>query len=172
MFRATRLSGLGVVISLVGLFSLFLPWWSLRASGVSIDVYPFKVVAWNVPAYDVDWVIASLLGLDSTLLVVGLLVIVSSVLAVFGSFRLRLLLVAPFVLNLAAAFLFFYLIYSAIGELAFGYFSGTNLTPDGPWGFTTGIGLCVLAGIASPILLGLSYVSYFRSKAHKTAEPT
>jgi len=174
MFRATKLSGLGVVVSLVDLASLFLPWWSLRASGVSIDVYPFKVVAWNVPAYDVDWVVDRLLGLDSALLVVGLLVIVSSVIAVVGSLKLRLFLIAPFVLNLAAAFLFFKLIYSAIGELAFGYFSGTNLTPTpgGPWGFTVGIGLCVLAGIVSPILLGLSYVSYFKSEPRKTAKPT
>jgi len=89
MFRAAKLSGLGVVVGLVALSSLFLPWCSLRASGVSIDVYPFTVIAWNVPAYDVDWAIASLLSLDSTLLVVGLLVIVSSVLAVFGSLRLR-----------------------------------------------------------------------------------
>jgi len=78
------------------------------------------------------------------------------------------------VLNLAAAYLFFNLIYSAIGDLAFGRFSGTNLVPtsEGPWGFTVGIGLCVLAGIASPILLGLSYVSYFKSEPRKTAKPT
>jgi hypothetical protein len=55
MFRVTKLSGLGIIASLVALASLFLPWWSIRASGVSIDVYPFRVIAWNVPAYDVDW---------------------------------------------------------------------------------------------------------------------
>ena len=166
MFRATKLSGLGVVVSLVALSSLFLPWWSIRASGVSVDVYPFRVMAGNVPAYDVDWVVDRLLGLDSTLLVVGLLVVVSSAVVAFGSFRFRPLLVAPFVLNLVAAFLFFELMYSALGRLAFGSFSGTNLsaTPGEPWGFAVGIGVCVLAGIASPILLGLSYLSYFRSE--------
>lgn len=164
MFRATKLSGLGVVVSLVALSSLFLPWWSIRASGVSIDVYPFRVMAGNVPVYDVDWVVDRLLGLDSTLLVVGLLVVVSSAVVAFGSFRFRPLLIAPFVLNLVAAFLFFELMYSAIGKLAFGSFSGTNLIAAGPWGFGVGIGVCVLAGIASPILLGLSYLSFFRSE--------
>jgi len=166
MLRVTRLSGLGVVVGLVGLASLFLPWWSIRALGVSIDVYPFRVMAWNVPSYDVDWVVDRLLNLDSTLLVVGFLVVVSSVMVPVGvgSVRLRPLLIAPFVLSLAAAFLFFKLVYSAIGKLAFGSFSGTNLiaTSAGPWGFGVGIGVCVLAGIGSLILLGLSYVSYSR----------
>jgi len=164
MFKVTRLSGLGVVVGLVGLASLFLPWWSIRALGVSIDVYPFRVMAWNVPSYDVDWVVDRLLGLDSTLLVVGVLVVVSSVMVAVGvgSVRLRLLLIAPFVLNLAAAFLFLKLVYSAIGKLAFGSFSGTNLIAAGPWGFGVGIGVCVLAGIGSLFLLGLSCLSYFR----------
>ena len=145
--------------------TLFLPWWSIRASGVSIDVYPFRVIAWNVPAYDVDWVVDRLLGLNSALLVVGLLVVVSSIMGAVGSFRFRPLLMAPLVLNFAAAFLFFELTYSAIGKLVFGPFSGTNLAaaPGEPWGFAIGIGICVLAAIASPALLLLSYASCYRS---------
>jgi hypothetical protein len=164
VLRAIWLSGLGVVVSLVALASVVMPWWSIKASGVSVDVYPFMVVGRNVPAYDVDWVITSLLSLDSGLLLVGLLVVVSSVLGVVGSFRFRPLLFAPLVLNLAAAYLFFNMMYSALGDLAFGPFSGTNLaaTPGEPWGFAVGIGICVLAGMASPILFGLSHMSYFR----------
>jgi len=47
---------------------------------------------------------------------------------------------------------------SPLGELALWYGRGTNLIPaPGPWGFVWGIGLCVLAGFASPISLSLSY---------------
>jgi len=168
------LGGLGVIVSLVALASVFMPWWSIRASGVSIDVYPFMVVARSVPGYDVDWMVVHLLGLDSRLLLVGLLVVASSVLGVVGSLRFRPLLLAPFALNLAAAFLFFSMMYSAVGKLAFGPFSGTNLaaTSGEPWGFTIGIGICVLAGIASPILFGVSYLSYFRPEQQGTGGPT
>jgi hypothetical protein len=170
MSRAAKLSGLGVVVSLVALASVFMPWWSIRASGVSIDVYPFSVVARNVPMYDADWVIVNLLGLDSGLLLVGLLVVSSSVLGVVGSLRFRPLLLAPLVLSLAAAFLFFSMMYSALGKLVFGPFSGTNLAavPGEPWGFTVGIGMCVLAGFASSIIFGLSYMRYFRPEQHRT----
>lgn len=145
---------LGVIVSLVTFVSLFLPWWSVRASGVSIDVYPFGVRALNFPAYDAGWVVGRLLSLDGTLLIVSLLIVVSGVLALVGSLRLPFLLVAPFVLNLLAAFIFYGLMRSALGKLAYGHFSGTNLIPipGEPWGFVWGIGLCVLAGLAAPVV--------------------
>ena len=163
--KTSKASYLGIVISLVAFSSLFLPWWSIRASGVSIDIYPFRVMAWNVPSYDADWVVGRLLALDSTLIIVGLLVVVSSIVTAVGSLKLPPLLVTPVALNLAAAFLFYKLMYSAIGKLAFGSFSGTNLIPVGPWGFALGIGLCILAGLASPIPLILSYLKK-REKVH------
>jgi len=82
---------------------------------VSIDVYPFGVMAQNVPAYDADWVVNSLLALEDTLLIVGLLMVVSSVLAFVGSLKLPPLLAAPVILNLTAAFIFYSIIRSAIG---------------------------------------------------------
>lgn len=156
--KASKASYLGIIISLVTFTSLFTPWWSIRASGVSIDIYPFRVTALNVPSYDADWVVDRLLALDSTLLIIGILVVVSSIVTAVGSLKLPLLLITPVALNFAAVFLFYKLMYSAIGELAFGSFSGTNLIPAGPWGFAMGTGLCVLAGLASPIPLVLSYL--------------
>ena len=166
---------LSIIISLVIFVSLFLPWWSIRASGVSIDVYPFRVIAWSVPTYDRDWVVDRLLTLNSTLLIVGVLVVVSIVITAVGSLKLPQLLIAPVLLNLTAAFLFYKLIYSAIGKLAFGSFSGTNLIalPGEPWGFTIGIGLCVLAGFASPAPLVLSHLNYHKmEQKHRTAKTT
>jgi len=61
-------------------------------------------------------------------------------------------------LNPTAALLFYRLMRSAIGKLAHGPFSGTNLIPVGPWGFALGIGLCVLAGLAAPTTLILFYL--------------
>jgi len=164
--KAVKISYLGVIISVVTLTSLFLPWWSIRAPGVSIDVYPFRVMPWSVPAYDADWMVARLLTLDSILLIVGVLTIVSAMISLVGSMKLPPLLIAPFVMNLTAAFLFYRLMYSAIGKLAFGSFSGTNLIaiPGEPWGFAIGIGLCVLAGIASPIFPVLHYLMNHKSK--------
>lgn len=170
--KAVKVSYPGIIISLATFTSLFLPWWSIRASGVSIDVYPFGVMAWSVPTYDADWVVNRLLALDSTLLMVGLLVAVSGVLALAGNLKLPPLLIAPVALNLTAAFLFYKLMYSAIGKLAFGSFSGTNLTaiPGEPWGFAIGIGLCVLAGLASPTPLIISYLNYRKSeRKHRSA---
>lgn len=155
--KVTKASYLGIVISLATFTSLFLPWWSIRASGVSIDIYPFGVRAWSVTTYDSDWVVDRLLALDGALLTVGLLLVVSGVLALAGSLKLPPLLITPVVLNPTAAYIFYKLMRSAIGKLAHGYFSGTNLIPEGPWGFAMGIGLCVLAGLASPIPLILSY---------------
>jgi len=168
--KATSVSHLGIIVSLVTFTSLFLPWWSIRAPGVSIDVYPFRVMPWTVPSYDADWVVDRLLTLDSILLIVGVLVVVSTVISGVGSLRLPPLLIAPAVLNLTAAFLFYRLIYSAIGKLAFGSFSGTNLIaiPGEPWGFSIGIGMCVLAGIASPVLLVASYLTIHKSKPTKS----
>lgn len=162
-----KVSFIGFIISLAIFVSLFLPWWSIRASGVSIDVFPYGVKAWNVPTYDADWVVDRLLTLDSTLLIVSLLIVVSGILALVGSLKLPLLLVAPFVLNISAASIFYSLMRSAIGKLAHGSFSGTNLIPipGEPWGFAVGIGVCVLAGLGSPIPLILSY-----SKRHKQSE--
>jgi len=155
----TKVSYLGIIISLVTFASLFLPWWSIRASGVSMDIYPFRVMAWTFPTYDADWVVDRLLTLDSSLLIVGLLVVISTIISAVGSVKFPPLLIAPVVLNLTAGFLFYKLMYSAIGKLAFGSFSGTNLTaiPGEPWGFAMGIGLCVLAGVASlaPLVLSL-----------------
>jgi len=150
---------MGFIISVVTFASLVVPWWSIRASGVSIEVYPYGVKAWNVPIYDADWVISRLLSMDGTLVIVSLLIIASGVLALLGSLKLLHLLVAPFVLNVSAAYLFYSLMRSAIGKLAHGPFSGTNLipVPGEPWGFVWGIGLCVLAGFASPIPLIFSY---------------
>jgi hypothetical protein len=145
----------GVIVSLVTFASLFLPWWSIRASGVSIDVYPFGVRALSFPAYDADWVVGRLLSLDGTLLIVSLLIVVSGGLALAGSLKLPFLLVAPLVLNFLAAFIFYSLMRSALGKLAHGYFSGTNLIPipGEPWGFVWGIGVCVLGGLAAPVVL-------------------
>jgi len=169
MLKAAKASYLGIILSLVTFTSLFLPWWSIRAPGVSIDIFPFRVMAWTVPAYDADWVVDSLLTLDSVLLIVGILVVVSTIISAVGSLKLPLLLFAPVVLNLTAAFLFYKLIYSAIGRLAFGSFSGTNLIPipGEPWGFALGIGLCVLAGFASPTPLVLSYLTQKTQKFHQ-----
>lgn len=158
--KTFKIRYLGIITSLVTFASLFLPWWSIRAVGVSIDVYPFKVMAWDVPTYDADWVVGRLLALDSALLIVGLLLIFSIVLSTAGSLKFPPLLIAPVVLNLSAAFIFYGLMRSAIGKLAHGYFSGTNLIPVGPWGFAIGIGLCALAGLASPILLIIHHLSY------------
>lgn len=115
--------------------------------------------------YDSDWVVDRLLALDSVLLIVGLLVLVSGILTFAGSLKLPTLPIAPVVLNLAATFLFYGLMRSAIGRLAHGYFSGTNLIPEGPWGFAIGIGLCLFAGLAAMIRLTLSYL-----KGHKQLE--
>jgi len=139
----------GIAAFLVVLVSLFLPWWSIRASGMAIDVYPLGVRAWNVPVYDRDWVVDRLLDLKG-LWVVGLLVVVSCILALAGSLRFRPLLVVPVVLNMVAVLFFHGLIVSALGDLAYGCFSGTNLVPQGPWGFTVGVGLPVLAAIVLP----------------------
>lgn len=155
--KAPKMNYLGIIMSLVTLMSLFLPWWSIRANGVSIDVYPYGVRAWSVPTYDTDWVVDRLLTLDSALFTVGLLVVVSSILTVAGSLKLPPLLITPAALNFAAAFLFYRLMRSSISRLAHGYFSGTNLIPEGAWGFAIGIGVCVLAGLASPTPLILSY---------------
>ena len=154
-----KVTYVGFTISLVTFASLFLPWWSIRASGVSVDVYPYGVKAWNIPTYDADWVVDRLLSLDGTLLIVSLLIVASGVLALVGSLKLPHLLVAPFVLNVSAAFIFYSLIWSAIGKLAYGPFSGTNLipVPGEHWGFVWGVGLCALAGFASLIPLTLSY---------------
>jgi len=156
--KIAKVSYLGVGVGIATFASLFLPWWSIRALGVSIDVYPFGVMAWNVPTYDYDWVVDRLLTLDGTLLIVGLLVFASGSLALAGSLALPPFLVAPVVLNLFAAFLFHGLMRSAIGKLAYGSFSGTNLIAAGPWGFAFGIGLCVLAGLTSLIPLILHYL--------------
>lgn len=151
----------GFIISLVIFSSLLLPWWSIRALEVSIDVYPYSVRAWNVPTYDADWVVDRLLNMDGTLFTVGLLVLISGVLAIAGSLKSPLLLIAPVVLNLSAAFLFYKLMRLALGKLALWYGSGTNLMPipNEPWGFVWGIGLCVLAGFASSIPLILSFLA-------------
>ncbi len=163
--KMAKANYLGVAVSIATFVSLLLPWWSIRASGVSIDIYPFGVMAWNVPSYDADWVVDRLLTLDITLLVVGLLVVVSGVLALAGSLKIPPLLIAPFALNALAAFIFYRIMRSVIGHLAHGPFSGTNLIPQGPWGFAVGIGLCVLAGLVSPTPLILSYW-----KRHKQSE--
>ena len=163
--KMSKANYLGIIVSLVTFASLLVPWWSIRASGVSIDIYPFRVTAWNVPSYDADWVVDRLLALDNTLSIVGMLVVVSSIMTAVGSLKLPPLLITPVALNLTAAFLFYKLMYSAIGKLAFGSFSGTNLIPVGPWGFAMGIGLCILAGLASPIPLILSYLKK-REKIH------
>jgi len=157
VLKMAKVNYLGVAVSIATFASLLLPWWSIRASGVSIDIYPFGVMAWNVPTYDADWVVDRLLTLDGTLLIVSLLIVVSGVLALAGSLKLSPLLISPVVLNPAAAFLFYGLMRSAIGRLAHGSFSGTNLIPVGPWGFAMGIGLCILAGLTAPISLIPSY---------------
>ena len=161
--KASNIRYFGIIICLVTLASLFLPWWSIRANGVSIDIYPYGVRALSVTTYDTDWVVDRLLALKSALLIVGLLVVVSAVTAVAGSLKLPSLLITPAILNLAAAFIFYKLMRSAIGSLAHGYFSGTNLIPEGPWGFTMGIGIYVLAGLASPTPLVLSHLRIRKS---------
>ena len=102
-----------------------------------------------------------LLALDSALSIVGLLVVVSGVLTLIGSLKRLPLLIPPAILNLTAAFLFYRLMRSAIGSLAYGYLSGKNLIsdPGGPWGFVLGLNLCVLAGLASPTPLILSWLT-------------
>lgn len=157
MKRAKTSLILGIIISTATFYSLFLPWWSIRASGGSIDIYPFWVNAVKVSDYDRDWVIDRLLALNGALLIIGLLVVVSSSLVLIGSVKRPFLLGVPVVLNLAAAFLFHKLMWFAIGSLAYGYFSGTNLVPVGHWGFAGGIYLCIFAGLASPIPLILAY---------------
>jgi len=158
--RIVRVNYLGVTVSAVTFVSLLLPWWSIRALGANIDIYPWGATAWNV--WSQDWVIDRLLTLNSTLLLVGLLVFVSGVLGLVGSLKFPMLLISSFILNLAAAFTFFGLMRSAIGKLAFGPFSGTNLTAAGPWGFALGIGVCVIAGLVAPISLILSYLQRYR----------
>lgn len=159
-----KIGYLGFIVSLAIFASLFLPWWSIRAPGVSIDVYPYGVKAWKVPSYDADWVVDRLLTLDGTLLIVGLTVLFSGVLALVGSFKFPPLLIAPAVLNLASGLLFYQLMRSALGKLALWYESGTNLMPipGEPWGFVWGIGLCLLAGFVAPIPLILSYLTKLR----------
>jgi len=154
-----RVNYIGIIASIVTFTSLLLPWWSIRASGVSIDVYPFGVKALNIPTYDSDWVVSRILALDGTLLFITLLGVISGVLAVVGSLKLRPLLAAPTALNLVAAFLFYRLMHSTLGRLALSYSSGTNLipVPGEPWGFVWGIGLCALAGLVSPTPLILFY---------------
>ena len=149
----------GFVISLVTFTALFLPWWSIRAVGVSIDVYPWGVRTLNVLTHDADWIVERLLTLDGTLFIIGLTVLISGVLALVGGLKFSTLLITPAVLNLIAGFLFYQLMRSALGMQALSYGSGTNLIPvqGEPWGFVWGIGLCVLAGFASPISLILSY---------------
>jgi len=149
---------LGIIISLVMFASLFLPWWPIRASGASIDIYPFNTRTSNV--WSQDWVVDRLLTLDGSLLIVGLLVVASGILSLTGSLKLPPLLITPLLLNLTAAFLFYGVMRSAIGKLAHGPFSGTNLIPVGPWGFAIGIGLCALAGLASPAPFILYYLNY------------
>lgn len=160
--KATKASYLGIIVSMVTFTSLFLPWWSIRASGVSIDIYPFGVTVWS--AATPDWVVDHLLALGDTVLIVGLLVVISGVLALLGSLKLPPLLISPVVLNLVAVFLFYGLLRSAIGRLAHGPFSGTNLIPVGPWGFAVGIGLCVFAGLASPAPFILYYLNSRKSE--------
>lgn len=159
--QAGKASYIGIVTSLVTFTSLFLPWWSIRANGVSIDIYPYRVRTWNVPTHDTDWVVDRLLALNSAFLIVGLLVVVSGVLALIGSLKRPFLLIPPAALNLTAAFIFYRLMRSAIGSLAHGYLSGTNLipNPEGPWGFVLGLDLCVLAGLASLTPLILSWLT-------------
>ncbi len=144
----------GIAAFLVILVSLFLPWWSIRASGMAVDIYPFGVRASGVPAYDRDWVVDRLLDLEGVW-VVGTLVVVSSILAFVGSLWFRPVLVGPVVLGLGAALFFHGLMRSALGDLAYGYFSGTNLVPEGPgpWGFAVGVGLPFLAGMALVVSL-------------------
>jgi len=160
--KAANVRYLGIIISLVTLTSFFLPWWSIRASGVSIDVYPFGVMVW--PADTPDWVVNHLLALSNAVLTVGLLVVASGVLSLLGSLKLPPLLSSPAALNLISAFLFYGLLRSALGELAHGPFSGTNLIPVGPWGFAMGMGLCVLAGLTSSAPFILYYLNYRKSE--------
>jgi len=164
--KAAKVRYLGIIISLVTFASLFVPWWSIRASGASIDVYPFGARALNV--WSQDWVVDRLLTLDDSLLIVGLLVVASSILSLAGSLKLPPLLISPIVMNPVAAFLFYRLMRSAIGKLAHGPFSGTNLIAVGPWGFAMGIGVCVLAGLASPVPFILYYLNYRKSELKHT----
>jgi len=160
VMRIVRVNYLGVAVSAVTFVSLLLPWWSIRALGASIDIYPWGAIAWNV--WWQDWVIDRLLTLNSALLLVSFFVFLSGILALVGSLKFRMLLIGPFVLNLTAALTFFGLMRSAIGKLAFGPFSGTSLTAAGPWGFALGIGLCVIAGLVAPISLIASYFKRYR----------
>jgi len=155
-----KVNYLGVTVSIATFASLLLPWWSIRALGVSIDIYPYSVRAWNV--WSNDWVVNRLLTLNGALLTVGLLVVVSLILSLAGSVKFPPLLMAPAVLNISAAFIFYGVMRSAIGKLAHGSFSGTNLIPTGPWGFGIGIGLCVLAGLVAPISFVLSCLKRHR----------
>ena len=102
-----------------------------------------------------------LLTLDGTLFVVGLFVLISGVLALAGSLKFPPLLIAPAIVNLANAFLFYHLMRSTLGKLALWYGSGTNLMPilGEPWGFVWGIGIYVLTGFASVIPLTFSYLT-------------
>ena len=162
----------GIAMFLVILLSLFLPWWSIRASGIAIDIYPFGVRASGVPAYDRDWVVDRLLGLEG-LWVVGTLVVTSCVLAFVGSLWFRPVLVGPVVLSLAAALFFQALMRSALGDLAYGCFSGTNLVPEGPglWGFGVGVGLPVLAGVALLVLLIMARPRYSSQSWGRVSSP-
>jgi len=155
--KMAKVNYLGLAISIATFASFLLPWWSVRALGVSVDIYPYGVRAWNV--WSDDWVVNRLLTLNGAFLIVGTLVVVSVVLSLAGSLKLPPLLITPAVLNLLAALIFYELMRSAIGKLAHGPFSGTNLIPAGPWGFGIGIGLCILAGLAAPITLILSYLT-------------
>lgn len=43
--KIAKANYLGVIVGIATFASLLLPWWSIRASGVSIDIYPFTVRA-------------------------------------------------------------------------------------------------------------------------------
>jgi len=100
--KTAKVRYLGIIISLVTFASLFLPWWSIRASGASIDIYPFSARALNV--WSQDWVIDRLLTLDDSLLTVGLLVVASGILSLVGGLKLPLLLITPLLLNITRPF--------------------------------------------------------------------
>jgi hypothetical protein len=115
------------LVSIPASASLLLPWSSIRAWGVSIDIFPSGVGAWSVTEYDSDWVVDRLLALDDAFSTVCLLVVASIIPIVAGSSKLPSLLIAPVALNSAAALLFYRLMRFAIGKLVHGYFSGTQI---------------------------------------------
>jgi len=47
-----KVNYIGVAMSIATFASLLLPWWSIRASGASIDIYPLGAIAWNVWSQD------------------------------------------------------------------------------------------------------------------------